>query len=179
MMQDHVPYEADLNIPAHPDLPRVCASQEFLAFTERIQRELQVSIVPSADNVAGFPFSFKFRCHRSNCVYLSPAREHFDAFLGTHGVLHAFPQRKSSGAATTPGVVGQAPTSVSAATAMPQPSQFAPGSGHVFGNGHIHRRVDSFTDAFPHFNSRLLPTPLGKLSFPRVTRPLRNEIIFD
>lgn len=77
-------------------------------------------------------------------------------------MLHAFPKRKSSGPAT-PGVVGQAPSS--AAAAMPQPNQFAPGSGHVFGNGHIHRRVDSFTDAFSHFNSRLLPTPLGKPAF--------------
>lgn len=51
---------------------------------------------------------------------------------------------------------------------MPPPSQFAPGSGHVFGNGHIHRRVDSFTDAFPHFNSRLLPTPLGRYLKPLV-----------
>jgi hypothetical protein len=167
-MQDHVPYEADLNIPTHPDLSRLCASPEFLAFTERIQRELQVSIVLSTD-VPGYPFSFKFRCQRSNCDCLSPAREHLDAFLGSHGVLHAFPKRKSSGAVTTPGVVGQAPASASAAAAMPQPSQFAPGSGHVFGNGHIHRRVDSFTDAFPHFNSRLLPTPLGKLYCPQLT----------
>ena len=41
------PYEADLTIPAHPDLPRLCSSQECLTFTERIQQEYQVSTVPS------------------------------------------------------------------------------------------------------------------------------------
>ena len=70
----------------------------------------------------------QFRCQRSNCDCLSPAREHFDVFLGSHGVLrvlHAFPKRKGSSAAAPPGAVGQAPTSVSTA-AMPQPNQFAP-----------------------------------------------------
>lgn len=158
-----MPYEADLTIPNHPDLALLCSSQEFLAFTEQVQRELQVSIIPSSDNTPGYPFVFKFRCQRSNCDCLTPAREHFDAFLGNHGVLHSFPQRKSSSASMTPGpgVVGQAPSGA-VSSVVPQPSQFAPGSGHVFGNGHIHRRVDSFTDAFPHFNSRLLPTPLGE-----------------
>ena len=136
--------------------------------TKRIQQEYQVSTVPSMDNAPAYPFSFKFRCQRSNCDGLSFAREHFDAFLGNHGVLHA--KRKSSGAATTHSVVGRAPPSVSAAAAMPQPSQFVPGSGHVFGNGHIHRRVNSFTDVFPHFNSRLLPTPLGKSSVSLLAR---------
>ena len=106
IVQDPVLYEADLTIPAHPDLHRLCASQEFLAFMERIQRELQ----------------------KSNCDCLSPAREHFDVFLGSHGVLrvlHAFLKRKGSSAAAPPGAVGQAPTSVSTA-AMPQPNQFAP-----------------------------------------------------
>ena len=41
-------------------------------------------------------------------------------------MLHA--KHKSSSMATMPGVVGQAPASVSAAAAMPQPSQFVPGS---------------------------------------------------
>lgn len=128
-----------------------------------------MSIIPSSDNNAPAPFVFKFRCQRSNCDCLSPARESLDAFLGAHGLLNSstvFPSsRKTSGATNAPGVVGQAPpgsSATSAASAMPPPSQFAPGSGHVFGNGHIHRRVDSFTDAFPHFNSRLLPTPLGQ-----------------
>ncbi|KAF8316159.1 hypothetical protein DL93DRAFT_2030902, partial [Clavulina sp. PMI_390] len=127
MLLDHVPFEAELTLPSHPELPRICSSQEFLQFTEHVQRDIQVSIIHSPDNALGYPFVFKFICQRSNCDYLSPARELFDTFLSNHGALHSFPSSRN---------------------------------GQVFGNGHIHRRVDSFTDAFPHFNSRLLPTPL-------------------
>ena len=32
---------------------------------------------------------------------------------------------------------------------------------HVYPSPHSHKRVDSFTDAFPHFNSKLLSTPVA------------------
>lgn len=80
-------------IPPNPDVARVCASPDFLAFTERIKRDFQVSIVPSLKkgsngSPSGGPgeCSFKFMCQRSNSDFLVTAREHLEQFLVSQNV---------------------------------------------------------------------------------------------
>lgn len=143
LMQEHVPFEADLAVPPSVELPKVCASADFAAFVERVKREFHVSVSPSiktpapvhtngSSNTAdhsshGQPttstqttqapgeYSFKFRCQRSNTDFLLAARELLEQFLLNHNV-HVYPS----------------------ATA------------------HTHKRGDSFAEAFPHFDSKVL-----------------------
>lgn len=124
--QDHVPFEADMAVPPSTDLPRLCASADFVSLVERVKRELQVSISPNFKTTLptanGVPipeplaeYSFKFRCQRSNSDFLITAREMLEQFLINHAI-HVYPS----------------------ATA------------------HVHKRGDSFADAFPHFDSKIL-----------------------
>jgi len=90
MILEHVPFEAFLVIPQHPDVPSLCNSGDFSSVVDRIRRDYQVTIVPVAS--ADAPTSsrsehaFKFFCQKSNSDYLSAAREQFEQFLNTHGV---------------------------------------------------------------------------------------------
>jgi hypothetical protein len=123
--QDHVPFEADMSVPAHADLPHLCATPDFAKFVERTKREYQVVISPNMKPAPAQPggelspgeCSFKFRCQRSNTDSLVTAREMLEQFLLDHN-FHVYPS----------------PTA------------------------HTHKRGDSFTSAFPHFNSKLLAT---------------------
>ncbi|KAJ8588193.1 cytoplasmic protein [Rhizopogon salebrosus TDB-379] len=134
MLLEHVPFEADMAVPPSPDLPKVCASADFLAFVERIKREFQVIITPNVKPPAPSPtngasassstavgdvgeYSFKFHCQRSNSDFLLAAREMLEQFLLNHNV-HVYPS----------------PTA------------------------HTHKRGDSFAEAFPHFDSKVLST---------------------
>jgi hypothetical protein len=125
MLLDHVPFEADMAVPPSAELPRVCASPEFIGLTEHVKRELQVSITPNVKKSAvsnghsgsetPTEYSFKFRCQRSNSDFLITAREMLEHFLQNHNV-HVYPS----------------PTA------------------------HTHKRNDSFAEAFPHFDSKVL-----------------------
>ncbi|KAI5119924.1 hypothetical protein M0805_000889 [Coniferiporia weirii] len=101
MLLDHVPFEAEMAIPPSSDIARVCASPDFLAFTERIKRDFQVSIVPSlkkapngSPSVSPGECSFKFMCQRSNSDFLITAREHLEQFLVSQNV-RVFPTFKT------------------------------------------------------------------------------------
>ncbi|KAJ7139889.1 hypothetical protein C8R44DRAFT_606260 [Mycena epipterygia] len=126
MLLDHVPFEADMNVPPSAELSRLCVSADFNNLVERIKRELQVSVVPNIkmsivneDSGSEMPseYTFKFRCQRSNSDFLITAREMLEQFLGNHNI-HLFPSPAS----------------------------------------HVHKRGDSFAEAFPHFDSKLLST---------------------
>ncbi|OSD06003.1 cytoplasmic protein [Trametes coccinea BRFM310] len=150
MLFDHVPFEADMAVPPHPDLARICQSPDFVNFTERVKRELQVVISPNIKNgvanggsmqEAPAECSFKFRCQRSNSDFLATAREMLEQFLIEHNV-HVYPSATSR----------------------------------------THQRGDSFTDAFPHFDSKVLSTArtrhqnsadLGRPSESMIDRRLR------
>jgi hypothetical protein len=107
-----VPFEADLHVPPNPELTRLVTSTEFILFTEKVKRDHQIAIVPSAKFGQGDEAIFKFRCQRSNIDFLGTARDSLEEFLGQHGI------------------------------------QVYPSAAH--------KRVDSFADAFSHFNSKLL-----------------------
>ncbi len=93
-LKDHVPLHAEVFLPPHRDIVRFCVSQEFLTFSERMNEEGLVSLVPSIKYSADSPLnstpascSFKFTCHRKNGQYLSTARNLFEQLLATGGVL--------------------------------------------------------------------------------------------
>lgn len=126
MLLDHVPFEADMNVPPSAELSRLCVSVDFNNLVERIKRELQVSVVPNmkmsivnedSGSEAPSEYTFKFRCQRSNSDFLITAREMLEQFLANHNI-HLFPSPAS----------------------------------------HVHKRGDSFAEAFPHFDSKLLST---------------------
>ena len=111
-------------VPPSGDISRICNSSDFIALTERVKRELQVSITPNikssvinGNGVGDVPseYSFKFRCQRSNSDFLVTAREMLEQFLINHNI-HVYPS----------------PTA------------------------HTHKRGDSFAEAFPHFDSKVL-----------------------
>ena len=114
-------------VPPSAELPRVCASPEFIGLTEHVKRELQVSITPNLKKATvsnghsgtetPTEYSFKFRCQRSNSDFLITAREMLEHFLQNHNV-HVYPS----------------PTA------------------------HTHKKNDSFAEAFPHFDSKVLST---------------------
>ncbi|KAI0932467.1 hypothetical protein AcW1_000410 [Taiwanofungus camphoratus] len=148
MLLEHVPFEADMAVPAHPELPRICASADFVAFTERVKHDFQVVVspnikTPSPNNVSEIPLecSFKFRCQRSNSDFLVTARDMLEQFLISHNA-HVYPSATSR----------------------------------------THQRSDSFADAFPHFDSKVLSTArtrhqnsadLGRPSEAMIDRRLR------
>lgn len=81
-------------IPPHADISRVCNSADFLAFTESIKRDFEVSIVPTVRKPASEApaalvkgeCSFRFMCQRSNSDYLVTARELLEQFLMSQNV---------------------------------------------------------------------------------------------
>ena len=149
ILQDHVPFEAEMAIPRNVDIGRVSISPEFAAFTERIKRDFQVSIVPivnrskkingsgngnnngsgnsngsdGSSTGSSLPLtpecSFKFMCQRSNSDFLIPAREMLEQFLVSQNVP-VYPTFKSH-----------------------------------------HKRADSFAESLPHFDSKLLSAAHG------------------
>lgn len=103
-----------MHVPPNPELTRLVTSTEFIVFAEKVKRDHQIAIVPSAKFGQGDEAIFKFRCQRSNIDFLGTARDSLEEFLGQHGV-QVYPS-------------------------------------------HAHKRADTFTDAFTHFNSKLLAT---------------------
>ncbi|KAG8962957.1 hypothetical protein FRC03_003574 [Tulasnella sp. 419] len=200
---DHVPFEAEMTVPSQPDLARLCASPEFAAFTDRIKREYQVSIIANISSLrannkksistlssvsssgedangsvangngslsssgSNVP-SFKFLCQRSNMDFLAPAREALESFLNNHGAILSY----GYGSVPTVGSVGVSPVGGSGHVTVGSGSSVGMGVSLAVGsNGLKHKRADSFADAFPHFNSKILATPSSDAGF--VHRRLR------
>ncbi|ORX41050.1 hypothetical protein BD324DRAFT_647947 [Kockovaella imperatae] len=86
MLLDHVPFEADLQVPPNPELARLATSPDFINFAERIKRDHQIAISPSANFGQGEEAVFKFRCQRSNIDFLSTARDSLEQFLAQHSI---------------------------------------------------------------------------------------------
>ncbi|KAG8898869.1 hypothetical protein FRB99_007092 [Tulasnella sp. 403] len=183
---DHVPFEADMAIPNAPELASLCTSGDFAAFVERMKREHQVVIVPrippSSSNMTGRDTlrrtgvsptpghksqstsstssssaddfaTFKFRCQKSNSDLLATVKEQLESFLANKGIYVSGPP--------------PAPTGVSPGSSFSMKGPLGSGMGlglsTTVGNPMVaadfkHKRADSFADAFPHFNSKLLST---------------------
>ncbi|KAG8843288.1 hypothetical protein FRB91_003475, partial [Serendipita sp. 411] len=85
LLQEHVPFEAEMTVPPSPELPRVINTPHFADFAEGIKRELHVTVVPQLKN-GNERSVFKFRCQRSNADYLSPAKELLESYLLNHNI---------------------------------------------------------------------------------------------
>lgn len=172
-----------MTIPAHPDLIRVTSQPEFNNLVEHVKRELQVSIVPSFKRATGgspvamngsMPtesptetkpsptvqeYMFKFRCQRSNTDFLPTARELLEQFLTKHHVFGGT-SPTTSNVPLTASVSGSGSSSGAAGTAAGTTATTTSGQGTSV----LHRRTDSFADAFPHFESRVLASNVGTAS---------------
>ncbi|KAF8640963.1 hypothetical protein AX17_000609 [Amanita inopinata Kibby_2008] len=129
MLLDHVPFEADMAVPPNADLPRVCASSEFNSLVERVKRELQVSISPN----------FKVIGTSNGSAATAPSAE--------APAEYSFKFRC------------QRSNSDFLITAREMLEQFLLNHNvHVYPSptSHSHKRGDSFAEAFPHFDSKVL-----------------------
>lgn len=81
-----MPFEADLQVPPNPELTKLVTSPEFVVFSERVKRDHQIAITPSAKFGQGDEAVFKFRCQRSSIDFLAPARDVLEEWLGQHHV---------------------------------------------------------------------------------------------
>jgi hypothetical protein len=81
MLMEHVPVEAELRTPNATALPQVLSSQEFIAFVERIKRDLNINIAyldltPSCPEVV-----FKMHLSPNNLDNLAAAKDLLEDFL--------------------------------------------------------------------------------------------------
>jgi hypothetical protein len=127
MLLDHIPFEAEMPVPYSSDLTRLCASAEFSAFAEQIKREFQVTISSSIKKAVPPPSPSPGSAKR----------------LSLHECSFKFACQRSS--RDSLGNIREAL------------EQFlVEHNVHVYPTSNVHKRADSFADAFPHFNSKLL-----------------------
>jgi len=117
-------------VPPNPDLPRVVANPEFNALVERVKRELQVAISPN----------FKTAPQQQAAAY---ANGNSSDALNDYSFKFRC-QRSNSDFLIT---------------AREMLEQFLLNHNiHVYPSptSHTHKRGDSFAEAFPHFDSKVL-----------------------
>lgn len=130
-----------MGIPSNPDLPRVASSTEFNALVEHVKRELQVSISPN----------FK----------ISPSLTNGSTLLETTPSEYSFKFRC------------QRSNTDFLLTAREMLEQFLQShSIHVYPSptAHTHKRNDSFAEAFPHFESKILSTTRARYHGEKITK---------
>ncbi|KAF9535578.1 cytoplasmic protein [Crepidotus variabilis] len=128
MLLDHVPFEADMAVPPNSDLPRVASSAEFNTLVEHVKRELQVSVSPN--------FKRPGLTNGSAVPEVTPSEYSFKFRC----------QRSNTDFLLT---------------AREMLEQFLQNHNiHVYPSPttHTHKRNDSFAEAFPHFESKILST---------------------
>ncbi|KAJ3508062.1 hypothetical protein NLJ89_g5961 [Agrocybe chaxingu] len=128
MLLDHVPFEADMAVPPTSELPRVSASPEFSALVEHVKRELQVSISPNFRRPAGVTNGGSGTETPSEYSFKFRCQRSNSDFL---------------------------------ITAREMLEQFLQNHNvHVYPSptAHTHKKNDSFAEAFPHFDSKVLST---------------------
>jgi hypothetical protein len=143
MLLEHVPFEADMAVPPSLDLPVVCASPEFVAFVERVKREFQVSITPNLKPPAPI--------HSTNGS--STSLDHAQA-------SPQMAQMQSQGEYSFK-FRCQRSNSDFLLAAREMLEQFLLNHNvrvYPSPTAHTHKRGDSFAEAFPHFDSKVLST---------------------
>lgn len=89
MLLDHVPFEAEYRTPNSADLERLLTSHEFVALTERVKRDLNITIalVLNRNTLTAGSTSpkgevvFKLRLNRSNADFLPASKDALEDFL--------------------------------------------------------------------------------------------------
>lgn len=90
MIQDHVPFEADLHVHLTPELTPIVTSPDFILFTERVKRDHQIAITPSTNFGQGGQAVFKFRCQRSHVQSIALARDALEECFEGQNVSHSY-----------------------------------------------------------------------------------------
>ncbi|KAL8293147.1 hypothetical protein RQP46_000841 [Phenoliferia psychrophenolica] len=115
MLLDHVPFEAEYRMPHSDEMANLTISQDWMNLTERIKRDLNITILPWVDRSGrGEETIVRFCLNRSNVDFLATSRDLVEEYLVGRNI------------------------------------NLYPGS--------LRPRSDSFADAFPFFNSKLLST---------------------
>ncbi|CAO1614561.1 unnamed protein product [Sympodiomycopsis kandeliae] len=97
MLLEHVPFEAEFRAPSAPNLQQVLGSQEFVALTERVKRDLSITIVTGPIPAGATEAVFKLRLSRSNSDFLPTAKDLLEDFLVSRNVnVYAAPARARS-----------------------------------------------------------------------------------
>ncbi|KAG6371650.1 cytoplasmic protein [Boletus reticuloceps] len=144
MLLEHVPFEADMPVPPSLDLPMVCASPEFVAFVERVKREFQVSIAPNLKPPAPI--------HSTNGS--STSLDHPSTSLPQTAQLQSQGEYSFK-------FQCQRSNSDFLLAAREMLEQFLLNHNvrvYPSPTAHTHKRGDSFAEAFPHFDSKVLST---------------------
>jgi hypothetical protein len=137
MLLDHVPLEAEFRTPNSVELERLLASHEFVAFTERVKRDLNISIDPVPNQSSspsmgahkGVEAVFKLRLSRSNADFLPASKDALEDFLTSRNIdVYEAPerQRSDSFASSFPHFANKLISSVSQATESTDSSQTDP-----------------------------------------------------
>lgn len=151
MLLDHVPFEADMAVPPNPDLPRVVSTPEFSALVERVKRELQVAISPNFKQAPPGTYTNGNSASESLTDYSFKFRC----------------QRSNSDFLIT---------------AREMLEQFLLNHNiHVYPSptSHTHKRGDSFAEAFPHFDSKVLSAARTRGHESMDLSLIRSDIIGD
>lgn len=144
--QEHVPFEADMAVPPSPDLPVVCASPEFVAFIERVKREFQVSITPNLKPPAPIHSA---NGSSTSLDYPSTSQASPQTILIQSQGEYSFKfrcQRSNSDFLLAAREMLEQFLLNHNVRVYPSPT------------AHTHKRGDSFAEAFPHFDSKVLST---------------------
>lgn len=97
MLLEHVPFEAEFRTPSSSSLSSVVGSQDFVALTERVKRDLNISISPAIIPQGNAEAVFKLRLSRSNSDFLPTAKDLLEDFLVSRNInVYTAPARARS-----------------------------------------------------------------------------------
>lgn len=133
-------------VPPSPDLPVVCASPEFVAFVERVKREFQVSVTPNLKPPAPIHSTngSSTSLDHSSTSQPSPQTAQIQS-QGEYSFKFRCQRSNSDFLLAAREMLEQFLLNHNVRV-YPSPT------------AHTHKRGDSFAEAFPHFDSKVLST---------------------
>ncbi|GAA6049311.1 hypothetical protein JCM3770_005934 [Rhodotorula araucariae] len=82
MLLDHVPFEAEYRLPHSTEMANLALSQDFVALTEKVKRDLNITILPWVDRSGNNEETIiRFCLNRSNVDFLATSRDLVEEYL--------------------------------------------------------------------------------------------------
>ncbi|GAA6013686.1 hypothetical protein JCM10207_004820 [Rhodosporidiobolus poonsookiae] len=82
MLLDHVPFEAEYRLPHSTEMANLTLSQDFVSLTEKIKRDLNITILPWVDRSGNNEETIiRFCLNRSNVDFLATSRDLVEEYL--------------------------------------------------------------------------------------------------
>ncbi|GAA6005062.1 uncharacterized protein JCM10292_005547 [Rhodotorula paludigena] len=82
MLLDHVPFEAEYRLPHSTEMANLALSQDFVGLTEKIKRDLNITILPWVDRSGNNEETIiRFCLNRSNVDFLGTSRDLVEEYL--------------------------------------------------------------------------------------------------